>query len=141
MRTIFIDLSFAFIIAGPVFAQSTNDAYNKIAKAARNSVGTHKSNGISGVMSNVTKCYTKDGRNGDFYCLYLDLAGRHIDKIFSKEMNFPPQEFFADEQFLNRVGRLFVFKGMTLEQSNEYLRLSTLVVNKHVENQLQQKKR
>jgi len=93
---------------------------------------------MSGLIKATQDCY-KQLDKYKFYCVYLDLASRHIDQIYIKGTNFPPNEFFDDAQFGPRVADVFEKANMDMNQSNEYLAKMTPIINKLVEDNLRKK--
>jgi hypothetical protein len=103
-------------------------------KAAKVSDTTYRSNGMSGLIGKSKDCY-KQLAKFKYYCLYLDLAARHIDRLGGGGKTFPLTEYFDDDQFLNRAGEIFIKSNLTMEQANEYLANMTPIVNKFVDDQ------
>jgi len=98
---------------------------------------------MSGLIIATQDCYKKLDKY-KFYCVYLDLASRHIDQIMvegaaQQGMSFPKTEFFDDEQFLQRVGEVFLKADMDMDRSNKYLATITPIINKLVEDNLRGK--
>ena len=93
-----------------------------ITKAVREFEAVLSLSGIIGVKEIVQKCYTDINSNKE-YCLYLDYSARIFDANYAYEMNTEPNEFFAEQLFLERT---FV---------NYYLPMNILdmdEVNKHL---------
>jgi hypothetical protein len=133
-----------FIVSALLFstfaqARTAADVEKDLKKAARSSVATYKKGGMSGLISATQGCYNKLDKN-KFYCVYFDLASRHIDQIFIEGTNFPPNDFFADEQFGPRVAEVFTNANMNMTQCNDYLAKMTPIINKLVEDILQNKR-
>jgi hypothetical protein len=125
-----------------VHAQARTEAeiQKDLIKAAKTAVKVYRNNGILGLIAKTQDCYDNAGKY-EFYCVYLDLASRRIDKIIRataaiEGINFPKTEFFDDELFGSRVAPVFIKANMDMERSNEYLRLLTPVINKLVEDNL-----
>lgn len=124
-------------------ARTAEDIVKELKKAARSSVAIYKSGGMSGLTDATQNCYSKLDKY-KFYCVYLDIASRHIDQFMvegaaQQGMRFPKNEFFDDEQFLQRVGGVFLKANMNMNQSNEYLDDMTPIINKLVEENLMKK--
>jgi hypothetical protein len=97
-------------------------------KAADSAVGTYKTDGMTGLVAKTTECYATNAKNR-FYCLYLDLASRKIDRMFVDSMGWPPTQFFGNEAFGPRVMPVFVEAGMDMHDANSYLRMVTPVID------------
>jgi len=134
--TLLISTLFSSAVAHP---RTAADVERDLTKAAKTSVAIYRSNGMSGLIVKTEECY-KNLDKHQFYCVYLDLASRHIDQDFLAGTNFPPTEFFADEQFGARVGPVFVKTNMDMQQANAYLAEITPIINKLVDDHLRKNK-
>jgi hypothetical protein len=76
-----------------------------------------------------------------FYCIYLDLAARHVSDLDGAGVRFAPETYFVDDQFLPRAGEIFLRSNMSMDQSNEYLGMITPLINKFVDDALAIKNR
>lgn len=118
-------------------ATSTANTDQDVKKAVAQAVSTYKALGMQGTAAEVTDCYGKSRGTG-FYCVYLDLASRHIDQIFVSTFNFPPTEFYQDAAFGSRLGPVFAKANLSMDQSNAWLRLNTPIVNQRVDDAILQ---
>jgi hypothetical protein len=117
------------------FARSQEEITRDIVKAADTAVSTYRETGMSGLIGETEECYKHNTKN-PFYCVYLDLASRHIDQLFVESMNFPPNEFFSDENLGSRVSPVLSDGGMSFDTANRYLMISGTEINKLVETKL-----
>lgn len=106
-------------------------------KATKTAVAIYKENGMSGLMSATDICY-KNNEINKFYCLYFDLASRHIDQLMVEgaKLNgyeFPTTEYFEDEAFGQRVGVVFLKEKWDMGKSNKYLHDLTPGINRLVD--------
>jgi len=90
---------------------------------------------MAGLIIETQECY-KNKLTNVFYCLYIDLASRHIDRLFVESMRFPPNDFFSDEEFSTRIGAVFTGLKMDVDTARRYLSSVTPVINQMVENKL-----
>ena len=118
----------------------SNNIAADLVQAAKTAVATYQESGMTGLVGKTKECYQKlSGKQ--FKCVYLDLASRRIDQIATVGTNFPPNIFFANEQFGSRIRPALLGRAnMSQEQANEYLRTSTPIINQLVEKQLGQGK-
>ena len=105
--------------------------------AVKTAIKKYKVDGMSGLAIETDSCYSNSKRTG-FYCVYLDLASRHIDEVViasaaKSGINFPKSEFFDDPLFLPRIAVIFKKAGMSMDESNEFLRSVTPFINGLVE--------
>ncbi len=117
--------------------RTMSDVQRDLVRAAKTAVRVYKQNGMAGLIGETNECYDKGKENG-FYCVYLDLASRHIDQIMvagaaHSGMTFPKTEFFDDELFGSRIVPVFRKANMNMDKSNQYLRTLTPAINKLVE--------
>lgn len=113
--------------------QPNENVVTDVVQAAKTAVATYQESGMTGLIGKTKECYQK--LNGkQFKCVYLDLASRRIDQIATIGTNFPPNIFFANEQFGVRMKSALLGRAnMNQEQANEYLRTITPVINQLVE--------
>lgn len=136
-KSICITFILLFFITFEASAQARTSANveKSLVKAADESVATYKKSGMSGLIVNTQNCYERAKIN-PLYCVYLDLASRHIDQIFVEAMHFPPNEFYADEQFGSRIITVLAKENMSMDVANQYLATVTPLINKFVEKKL-----
>ncbi len=108
-------------------------------KATDATVANYKKGGISLLVQNSERCY-KEVEKYRYYCIYLDLAARHISDLDGAGVRFAPEKYFVDDAFLPRAAEIFIRSGKEKEESNEYLAMVTTVINKFVDNALAAKK-
>lgn len=118
-------------------AEARNQATieKEVNRAAQTSVHAYKAGGVSALIQKVESCYDKT-QGSQFYCLYLDVASRHIDQTFSSAMNFPPSRFFSDKEFMDRIIPILIKAEMTPESANEYMIATSRVVINVVDRKL-----
>ncbi|MDD4913353.1 MAG: hypothetical protein PHP57_13760 [Sideroxydans sp.] len=132
-----IGLILMMLLSTSGFAESRSQATveKELAKAVQVSVGAYSSGGMVALVQKVEGCYQKP-KGSQFYCLYLDLASRHIDQMFAAAMNFPPTAYFADDVFMPRIIPVLVGAKMDYAQANGYLAMVSPIINKLVDQQL-----
>jgi len=108
-------------------------------KAAKISVATYRSNGMSGLIGKSKDCH-KQLAKFKYYCLYLDLAARRIDQLGVAGTKFPLTEYFDDEQFGERADEIFIRTNLSRDQANDYLSNMVPVVNKLVDEEARKKR-
>ncbi len=146
MKNLSISLVIMLMISATAWAARTGDDIQKdLNKAAKTSVEIYNKSGMAGLIGETEKCYVNSKIN-KFYCVYFDLASRHIDQIMveaaaKQGMTFPKTEFFDDELFGSRIGPVFANANMDMDKSNKYLQKMTPLVNKMVENYIYRKKK
>ena len=134
----------ALLISANAQARTETEVQNDLLKATKAAVKVYQKNGMSGLIVQTQKCYDNVDQNG-FYCVYLDLASRHIDQLTlanaaQNGMTFPKTEFFDDELFRSRIATVFLKANMDMKTSNDYLRTVTPVINTLVEDNMLRKK-
>ncbi|MEA5112785.1 MAG: hypothetical protein VB050_02060 [Geobacteraceae bacterium] len=117
-------------------ARSPEDVMTEMDKAVDMTVSTYKVSGMTGLVEMTSDCYDKTASK-EFICVYIDLASRYIDQRMSEAFNFPPTEFYQDEQFGARISGVFIQHDINMEKCNEYLRAATPAINKIVDHKLQ----
>lgn len=143
-KMVAILLFVAFSIPGQAYARTEAEVKKDLLKAAKTAVTIYKQNGMAGLIEKTQSCYNNKKTNG-FYCVYFDLASRHIDQLMIDDaaqqgMTFPKNEFFDDELFGGRISGVFKKANMDIDTSNEYLQSVTPVINKMVEDNMLRKK-
>lgn len=123
------------ILQNSAYARSPAEVARDLAKASDAAVSTYSKEGMSGLIVKTQECYERNTGNL-FYCVYLDMASRHVDQIVIEVMRFPPNEFFVDESFLSRVGPVLIGAKMDMNAANQYLATVTPVINNLVEKKL-----
>lgn len=104
-------------------------------EATKEAVFAYKNGGVSGMISKTENCYENLDKL-KFLCLYIDIASRHIDQTISASSQFPPSEYFADTQFGERIGKIFIKVNRSVDQKNEYLKIITPEINRFVDIEL-----
>lgn len=115
--------------------RSREEVARDMAKAVDTAVATYQNEGMSGLANVTQECYEKSIKNL-YYCVYLDVASRHIDQIFVESMNFPPHDYFSDAQFGPRILPVLVSADMDMNTANQYLASVTLIVDNMLEEKL-----
>ena len=94
--------------------------------AARQSLALYKSGGLSALINNSQDChkYLLD----KIYCIYLDTTAYQIDQSFVKTMGGPGHPYFDTEQTRERFRPILTSSGMSVQQANDFLRLSFSLV-------------
>ena len=129
-------LLFGLIIQANVQAKTGLDVKDDLIAAVNKAVNVYNDNGMSGLIAETERCY-RDVNQNPFFCIHLDLASRHIDRLMvagaaQQGMTFPKTGFFEDQLFGQRIVPVFRHANMDMEASNAYLRLVTPVVNRLV---------
>lgn len=133
--TIFI-LFIVEACCGAAQARTQQEILKDLDKATDTAIETYKTVGMAGLSVYVQECYEKNMGNL-YYCVYFDLASRHIDQFFVIAMNFPPNDFFTDEIFGSRVRAvLLVGKNMGEDDANKYIASVTPLVNAMVDQKI-----
>lgn len=114
------------------YARSEEEIEKDFSRAATNAVETYKKEGMSGLTTKTQDCYDQHIEN-QFFCVYLDIASRHIDQMAVEEMHFPPNEYFADKQFGTRLAPVLTSANMDMNSANTYLKAIIPVINNSVE--------
>ncbi|WP_143741982.1 hypothetical protein [Thiorhodovibrio frisius] len=117
------------------YARSPAEVAEDLTNATATAVSTYKTDGMAGLITVTQECY-KLNTDAPFYCVSLDLASRRIDQIFVEAMQFPPNQFFSDDQFGSRIGPVFAGADMDMNSANEYLENITPVINRLVEKKI-----
>jgi len=121
-------------------AQPNGNIATDLAQAAKTAVATYRESGMAGLVEETKECYEKTSGK-QFKCVYVDLASRRIDQLSIVGTKFPPNVFFANEQFGSRMQSALLGRAnMSQEQANEYLRGMTPVVNQLIEKEIGQGK-
>lgn len=120
-------------------AVTPDEVVNNMQKAAATTVAKYKNGGIASLVQISEDCY-KDLNKFRFYCIYLDLAARHVADRDGAGVRFTPEKYFVDEEFLSRTSEIFIRSNMNMDQSNEYLAMVTPIINKFVDTALAAKK-
>ncbi len=101
-------------------AQSQNEIRMEMDKAASIAVNAYKEGGISGLVIESQECYKKH-KSPAYYCLYLDVASRHIDDIFSAALNIQPTPYFSGDQWSSRIVTVLMDAEMDDKTAKKYL--------------------
>lgn len=109
-----------FLLPLTVSAKIPHETTLEIKKSARNAIDIYKSEGLSGLISKSMSCY-KDKIEASLYCVNLDIAANYIDRTMSQSMKMPQHDFYSSDNFLGRVGEVFIKSNYTMDQSNRYL--------------------
>ena len=131
LRSIFT-IGISFLFTASLQARTAEQIGNDMLEAANVTVSTYKSSGMSGLISSSKTCY-KNLAKMKFYCLYIDVAARHIDEVAGGGSKFPRNDYFTDKQFLPRAKIIFTNSGASMDDANEYLRNSDKVISKMVD--------
>jgi hypothetical protein len=134
MNKLFTVLLIAFVSL-PAKAISPEEVVKNLHAAATVTVQQYKQGGISALVEGSKQCYM-DINKYRFYCIYLDLAARHVSERDGAGVRFPPEKYFVDDQFLLRAGEIFLRSSMNMDQSNQYLAMVTPLINKLVDQEL-----
>jgi hypothetical protein len=126
-------------LASQANAVGPEDVLNNLQNAAVTTVKEYQRGGVAALVEGSKGCY-QDINKYRFYCIYLDLAARHVSDRDGAGVRFAPEKYFVDEQFLPRAGQIFVRSSMDKNQSNEYLAMVTPLINKFVDNELAKKR-
>ena len=117
-------------------ARTQGDVQKELEKATTTAVEVYKEAGMSGLIGETQACY-KELKPSAYYCVYLDLASRHIDQIFITGTRFPPNAYFEGEQLSSRLGPVFSNAKMDMDTANTYLSTIIPVVNQLVDKKIQ----
>jgi hypothetical protein len=129
-----IGTALTVLISNNCFAE-TRSTEKEIAKAVKATVATFRDRGMAGLTGMTEDCYASL-KGKQFYCLYLDVASRHIDIMFVYAMNYPPTAFFSQDQFEQRVVPVLMRAKMNSEQGNGYMEMLTKVIGGAVEKEM-----
>jgi|GEM_PF-3964485 len=116
-------------------ARTQSDIQRELEKATTTAVEVYKEAGMTGLIGETQTCY-KRLKPSAYYCVYLDLASRHIDQIFIAGTNFPPNAYFNGEQLSSRIGPVFLSAKMDMDTANTYLSTIIPVVNQLVDKKI-----
>ncbi|MGL5036669.1 MAG: hypothetical protein ACRC6F_02865 [Aeromonas sp.] len=116
-------------------ARTGEEIVRDLTKATDLAVTIYREQGMAGLVSKTQECYQSNTQS-PFYCVYLDLASRHIDQMFVQAMQVPPNAFFADKQFGSRLGPVFSGANMSMDTANQYLASTTPVINQLVDKKI-----
>jgi len=117
-------------------ARTQGDIQKELEKATTTAVEVYKEAGMTGLIGETQACYKKL-KPSAYYCVYLDLASRHIDQIFIAGTQFPPNAYFDGEQLSSRIGPVFSNAKMDMDTANTYLSTIIPVVNQLVDKKIQ----
>lgn len=126
-------------LASQANAVGPEDVLNNLHSAAVTTVKEYKRGGIASLVEGSKNCY-QDINKYRFYCIYLDLAARHVSDLDGAGVRFAPEKYYVDDQFLPRAGQIFVRSNMDKDQSNEYLAMVAPLINKFVDSELAKKR-
>lgn len=120
-------------------ARTPENMANELEQAAKIAVTTLRTKGIYGLINNIEKCYSYPKKLSDqnFQCLYLDVAGKYLDRTASETFNVPQKPFFQDDQFGARIGPVLEKANMDLKGANKYMENVTTVIVKMVDARIQ----
>lgn len=126
-----------FLLGFHAKAQAIDLVKKDMVDAVKSAIKIYKVDGMSGLAIESDSCYSNAKTTG-FYCVYFDLASRHIDELViasaaKNGMNYPKSEFFDDPLFLPRIAIVFKKADMSMDESNGFLRSVTPFINGLVE--------
>lgn len=128
-------LAAAFLICNFSQARTPEEVMRDIDRATSKAAITYKSGGMSGLIESTEKCYKSSAAN-KYYCVYLDIAARHIDQMVVQSMHFPPNEFFTVEALVSRVFPALVSSGMNVDTASDYVSSMEQVINGAIERKM-----
>jgi len=70
----------AIFTGGQAQARTEAEVKKDLIKAARTAVTIYKKDGMAGLIEKTQSCY-KNEKINEFYCVYFDLASRHIEQL------------------------------------------------------------
>src|SRR5476649_1692120 len=108
-----LSLFLLLIGSSQAFAVTPDEVIKNMQKAAAITVGEYRKEGISVLVKNSEDCY-KDINKYRFYCIYLDLAARHVSERDGAGARFAPENYFLDDAFLPRASEIFVRSNMDM---------------------------
>lgn len=129
----------ALFLASQAHAVGPEDVLKNLQSAAVTTVKEYRRGGMAPLVEGSRNCY-QDIDKYRFYCIYLDLAARHVSDRDGAGVRFAPEKYFVDDQFLPRAGQIFLRSSMDKGQSNEYLAMVTPLINKFVDDELARKR-
>lgn len=139
MRVVFTALASIMMVVATVAnaqQQRTEEQFAAdLIKAVKVSVATYRANGVSGLIGKSKECH-KQMSKYKFYCIYIDIAARRVERLGGAGLVFPSESYFQDANFAERAARIFMRSNMNPEQADEYLSSLTPVVNKLVDGEI-----
>lgn len=116
-------------------SRAPHDVARELVKAADVVAATYRRSGMTGLIVETQTCYEK-AKESPFYCIYLDLASRFIDRAFVATMHYPPTEFFADAPSEARIGAALRRTRIGEKEAGEYLQMLVPVIDRLVAEKL-----
>jgi hypothetical protein len=115
-------MSAAFILLwalgiGPSYAGDTSPLARIAAERALEAYGR---GGMTAIKSASRDCYERD--LDKIFCIYVDTAAQQIDRPMADMLKLPRDSYFYGDEFLNRAGPILVTAGLSMQESNEFLR-------------------
>jgi hypothetical protein len=114
--------SFALIcivFTNPVLARTAAEVAKDINAAAKDAVRMYKQKGMAGLAAATDACYLK--RTSLPYCIYFDLASKHIDDVFSDQYGMPKSPQFSPAKVTFRMQAALSTTSLNDEQKQEYV--------------------
>lgn len=97
-------------------------------------VSTYKESGMIGLSMLVEESYMKN--KNKLFNIYLDIASRQLDQIFVIGMNYPPNEYFNDDNFYKRIKAKLAKVNINKHEAMSYLESITPVIDKYLQDKL-----
>ncbi len=107
---------------GEVLVDGQNPSSKDLDGAAQLAVKAVKEVGANGLIEVINECYQMriDNSQQDFKCVWIDIAGQHIDQSFSKVAGIKPKIFWSHDQMEARAAPAFKAAGIDSYHIEEY---------------------
>lgn len=116
-------------------AATPEEVLKSMQKATMVVLADYKTGGTSALVGEVQDCYRRVPAQ-NFYCIYLDLAARHVVQIQPEKNLTPNASYFRDEIASNRVNNTLSEEKMDAEEAERYVNMVTSLINKIVDSSI-----
>src|SRR5450830_2156651 len=107
------------LFSNPALARTAAEVAKDMNVAAKDAVRTYKQKGMAGLAAATEACYVK--RTSLPYCMYFDLASKHIDDVFSDQYGMPKSPQFSPAKVMFRMQVALSTTSLNDEQKQEYV--------------------
>ncbi len=115
-------------------AQSTRAKDSESAEIAELVLAGYEAGGMNEVTRVSQECYEKVA--SQLFCIKLDLAAQHLDRLAASAGGFPPNSYFLATAVSERARPVLAQTGLKREQANTYLDLAARTMAAAVNDQV-----
>ena len=115
-------LAMCLVLSSTASAQSTRTKDSESAEIAGLVLAGYEVGGMNEVTRVSQECYEMVATK--LFCINLDLAAQHLDRLAASAGGFPPNSYFLQTAVSERARPVLAQTGLKGEQANTYLDLA-----------------